>query len=166
MAERRGLGRFRCEAPPYSLLVRGIERSVLPICQRFGMGVVVWFPLAGGWLDRDGGPPRVQASAPGYQERMSRVSALAALAREKGLELAELSMAFTVAHPAVTSAIIEVHTVDELRHRLRGAALELDDATLDRLDEIVEPGRDIVSKDAGWDPPDIANAAATTSPSR
>lgn len=80
---------------------------------------------------------------------------MAALAREKGLELAELSMAFTVAHPAVTSAIIEVHTVDELRHRLRGAALELDDTTLDRLDEIVEPGRDIVSKDAGWDPPDI-----------
>jgi aryl-alcohol dehydrogenase-like predicted oxidoreductase len=158
VADRRGLGRFRCEAPPYSLLVRGIERSVLPACQRHGMGVVVWFPLAGGWLAGNGVPQHGNPSGRGYQEKLQRVNELAQFAEEQGLPLAHLSMAFTMAHPAVTAAIIEVHTVEELRETLRGASLELDDATLDRLDEIVEPGRDIAAADAGWDPPAIAEA--------
>ena len=51
-AERRGRERFVCEQPPYSMLVRGIEADVLPTCQRYGMGVIPWSPLAGGWLSR------------------------------------------------------------------------------------------------------------------
>ena len=50
VAERRGYERFRCEQPPYSILARGIERAVLPTCARYGMGVIVWSPLNGGWL--------------------------------------------------------------------------------------------------------------------
>src|SRR5256885_6152767 len=50
VAERRGRERFRSEQPPYSILARGIEASVLPTCQRFGMGVIAWSPLNGGWL--------------------------------------------------------------------------------------------------------------------
>src|SRR5271156_5981006 len=50
VAERRGRERFVCEQPPYSILVRGIEADVLPTCQRYGMGVIAWSPLAGGWL--------------------------------------------------------------------------------------------------------------------
>jgi len=50
VAERRGRERFRCEQPPYSILVREVERSVLPTCQRYGMGVIPWSPLAGGYL--------------------------------------------------------------------------------------------------------------------
>ena len=50
VAERRGRERFRCEQPPYSIFVRGIETSVLPTCQKYGMGVIPWSPLAGGWL--------------------------------------------------------------------------------------------------------------------
>ena len=50
MAERRGRERFVCEQPPYSILVRGIEADVLPTCERYGMGVIPWSPLAGGWL--------------------------------------------------------------------------------------------------------------------
>jgi aryl-alcohol dehydrogenase-like predicted oxidoreductase len=165
VAERRSLGRFRCEAPPYSLLVRGIERSVLPACQRYGMGVVVWFPLAGGWLTGNGAPPPGSPSGRGYQEKLQRVNELAKFSEEQGLPLAHLSMAFTVAHPAVTAAIIEVHTVEELGETLRGASLELDDATLDRLDEIVEPGRDIASADGGWDSPAIAEADLRRRPS-
>ena len=49
-AERRQRERFVCEQPPYSILVRGIEADVLPTCQRYGMGVIPWSPLAGGWL--------------------------------------------------------------------------------------------------------------------
>src|SRR5207344_3012023 len=50
VAERRGRERFVCEQPPYSMLTRGIEADVLTTCQRFGMGVITWSPLAGGWL--------------------------------------------------------------------------------------------------------------------
>jgi aryl-alcohol dehydrogenase-like predicted oxidoreductase len=49
-AERRRLERFRTEQPPYSILSRGIEREVLPIAQRYGMGILVWGPLAQGML--------------------------------------------------------------------------------------------------------------------
>src|SRR6202047_4114852 len=47
-AERRGRERFVCEQPPYSILVRGVETEVLPVCQEYGMGVIPWSPLAGG----------------------------------------------------------------------------------------------------------------------
>ena len=50
MADRRGLGRFATEQPPYSILVRGIEADLLPVAERYGMGVIPWSPLAGGWL--------------------------------------------------------------------------------------------------------------------
>ncbi len=50
IAERRGLQRFRTEQPPYSILDRGIEREVLPVCQRYGMGTLVYSPLGGGLL--------------------------------------------------------------------------------------------------------------------
>jgi aryl-alcohol dehydrogenase-like predicted oxidoreductase len=164
VAERRSLGRFRCEAPPYSLLVRGIERSVLPACQRYGMGVVVWFPLANGWLEGSNPPPHAGPSQRGYQDKVERVREFARLAEEQGVSLAHLAMAFTVAHPAVTAAIIETRTVEELREAVAGASLELDDATLDRIDGIVEPGRDVSSADAGWDPPAIAAAALRRRP--
>ena len=49
-ASGRGRERFVCEQPPYSILVRGVEADVLPTCQRYGMGVIPWSPLAGGWL--------------------------------------------------------------------------------------------------------------------
>src|SRR5438132_3920079 len=46
-SERRSRERFVCEQPPYSLLMRGIERAVLPTCKRYGIGVIPWSPLAG-----------------------------------------------------------------------------------------------------------------------
>jgi aryl-alcohol dehydrogenase-like predicted oxidoreductase len=50
VAERRGHVKFRCNQPPYSILARGIEREVLGVCQRYGMGVITWSPLNSGWL--------------------------------------------------------------------------------------------------------------------
>src|SRR5215210_6304531 len=61
VARERGLRRFVCEQPPYSLLVRGVEADVLPTCRRHGMGVIPWSPLAGGWLS---GRWRLGADAP------------------------------------------------------------------------------------------------------
>src|SRR5437660_5191717 len=50
VARDRGRERFVCEQPPYSMLIRGVEADVLPTCQRYGVGVIPWSPLAGGWL--------------------------------------------------------------------------------------------------------------------
>ena len=49
-ARDRRLQRYVTEQPPYSILVRGIEADVLPTCARYGMGVILWAPLASGWL--------------------------------------------------------------------------------------------------------------------
>ncbi|MCU1491257.1 MAG: aldo/keto reductase [Acidimicrobiaceae bacterium] len=174
-AERRGLGRFRCEQPPYSLLARGIERSVLPTCQRYGMGVIVWSPLAGGWLsgryrkaediDLTKGraarmPDRFDPSIPANQRKLEVVGRLAEVADDLGIPLSHVAMAFSVVHPAVTSAIIGPRTSEQLDDLLAAASLELDDATLDRLDTIVAPGTDLSPEDTGWMPPWLADPAA------
>ena len=94
-AERRGRERFVCEQPPYSILVRGIEAEVLPVCQQYGMGVIPWSPLAGGWLTgryRKGAeipvsrraqriPQRFDLSLPGNQAKLEAAEQLAVLAR-------------------------------------------------------------------------------------
>ena len=95
----RGRERFVCEQPPYSILVRGIEADVLPTCQRYGMGVIPWSPLAGGWLTgryRKGQdapesharasacPPRYDLSQPGNQRKLEAADALGAAGRGGG----------------------------------------------------------------------------------
>src|SRR6202044_196208 len=62
VAERRARERFVTEQPPYSILVRSIEKDVLPMCQKSGMGVLSWSPLAGGWLSGAFGPGKENTS--------------------------------------------------------------------------------------------------------
>src|SRR5213596_2745561 len=120
VAERRGRERFVCEQPPYSLLVRAVEAEVLPTCRRYGMGVIPWSPLAGGWLsgryrkdaDLPGShraeriPRRYDMSLPANQRKLEAADALARLAEEAGTSLVELAIAFVMRHPAVTAPII------------------------------------------------------------
>jgi aryl-alcohol dehydrogenase-like predicted oxidoreductase len=172
-AERGGFARFRCEQPPYSLFTRGIEASVLPTCERYGMGVIVWSPLGGGWLtgryrkgteiDMTRGrasrlPARFDPSLPANQRKLDLVDELEAVAAGVGISLMHLAIAFVIAHPAVTSAIIGPRTMEQLEGLLGGVEVTLDDATLDRLDEIVKPGRNTNAADAGWESPDLAQA--------
>jgi aryl-alcohol dehydrogenase-like predicted oxidoreductase len=179
VAERRGLGRLRTEQPPYSLLARGIEASVLPVCQRFGMGVLVWSPLASGFLsgryrkgqpvDLSSGrpalnPERFDPSVPENATKLEAVEQLAELARDVGCSLPQLAVAFTVAHPAVTSAIIGPRTMEHLDGLQQGASLTLDDAMLDRIDEIVPPGTNLYHPDGAWRPPALSDAARRRRP--
>jgi aryl-alcohol dehydrogenase-like predicted oxidoreductase len=178
-AERRGLGRFRTEQPPYSLLARGIEASVLPVCQRYRMGVLVWSPLASGFLsgryrkdqpvDLSSGrpalnPERFDPSMPHNAAKFEAVDQLAELARDTGCSLPQLAVAFTVAHPAVTSAIIGPRTMEHLDGLLQGASLTLDDTTLDRIDQIVPPGTNLYHPDGAWRPPALSDAARRRRP--
>jgi aryl-alcohol dehydrogenase-like predicted oxidoreductase len=179
VAERRGLGRFRTEQPPYSLLARGIEASVLPVCQRYGMGVLVWSPLASGFLSgryRKGQPVDLSTGRPALNPerfdplvaenaaKFEAVERLAELAKDIGCSLSQLAVAFTVAHPAVTSAIIGPRTIQHLDGLLQGASLTLDDAILDRIDEIVPPGTNLYHPDSSWRPPALSDAARRRRP--
>ena len=172
-AERRGRERFVCEQPPYSMLVRGAEAEVLPVCQDYGMGVISWSPLAGGWLTgrwRKGQeapestraerlPGRYDLSLPANQRKLEATEALARLADESGLTLIEMALAFVLGHPAVTAAIIGPRTMEQLESQLGAVDTQLDAAVLDRIDEIVPPGTTFSSADSGWVPPSIQDAA-------
>jgi aryl-alcohol dehydrogenase-like predicted oxidoreductase len=173
VAQRRGLQRFRTEQPPYSLLARGIETSVLPTCARLGMGVLTWSPLAAGFLsgrfrrgqeiDLSSGraalqPQRFDPSLPTTQRKLDAVEELVTVADDLGCTLPELAVAFAAAHPAVTSVITGPRTMDHLTATLNGASLVLDDTTLDRIDEIVPPGTDLYKADGGWTAPWLTDA--------
>jgi aryl-alcohol dehydrogenase-like predicted oxidoreductase len=170
VAERRGRDRFTCEQPPYSLLARGVERDVLPVCMRYGMGVIPWSPLAGGWLTgryRKGVdtpestrawriPQRYDMSLPGNQRKLEAADTLAQLAEEAGISLIHLAIAFVLRHPAVTAPIIGPRTMEQLESQLGAVDVLLDDALLDRIDEIVPPGTNLNPADAGYTPPALA----------
>jgi aryl-alcohol dehydrogenase-like predicted oxidoreductase len=174
-ARDRHLQRFVCEQPPYSILVRGVEAEVLPTCARYGMGVIPWSPLAGGWLsgryrkDADQQAPfsaarrrlaqRFDLSLPANQHKLEAAEALAQLAEEAGLSLIELAIAFVLNHPAVTAAIIGPRTMEQLESQLPAAEVVLDPALLDRIDEIVPPGTNLNPADGGWASPALQPAA-------
>ncbi|MCW3031498.1 MAG: yhdN1 [Solirubrobacterales bacterium] len=169
VAEKRGRERFLCEQPPYSMLIRAIERDVLPACEQYGMGVIPWSPLAGGWLSgryAKGGespgssrraqmiPSRYDMTIPGNQAKLEAAQALGELAEQAGMPLIEMSLRFVTSHPAVTAAIIGPRTMEQLESQL--SVLErptLPGEVLDRIDEIVAPGTNVNQADTGWDPP-------------
>jgi len=167
VSRERGLARYVCEQPPYSLLARGIEADVLPVCRDFAMAVIVWGPLGGGWLSgrwRKGAedltsrraamvPRRYDLSIPANQRKLEAADALARLSEESGLTLIEMALAFVLRHPAVTAAIIGPRTMEHLESQLGAPDVQLSDNVLDRIDEIVAPGTNINPTDAGWDNP-------------
>jgi aryl-alcohol dehydrogenase-like predicted oxidoreductase len=167
VARDRGRERFVCEQPPYSLLVRAIENDVLPTAQRWGMGVIPWSPLAGGWLsgryrkDEDLPqsqraqriPARYDMSDPYNQRKLDAADALAKLAEQAGMTLIGMALAFVIRHPAVTSAIIGPRTMEHLESQLTALDVTLSDDVLDKIDEIVPPGVNINPVDGGWPNP-------------
>jgi aryl-alcohol dehydrogenase-like predicted oxidoreductase len=173
VAREHGLQRFVCEQPPYNMLTRGIERDVLPACLEHRMGTIVWGPLGGGWLSgkwRKGAddltsrrsamiPRRYDLSIPENQVKLEAADALGRLADESGVSLIHLALAWTVRHPAVTSAIIGPRTMEHLESQLGAVDVSLSDDVLDRIDEIVPPGTNINPADAGWTNPALEPAA-------
>jgi aryl-alcohol dehydrogenase (NADP+) len=164
VAERRGLARFHTEQPAYSILNRGIEREILPATQRFGMGTLVWGPLGQGLLtgrvrkDQDNNLRRSGLIRHLDDERrLDAVEKLIPLAAEAGLPMSHLAMAFTIAHPGVTSALIGVRTMDHLDGLLAGLDVTLTDDILDRIDDIVPPGTDVGTLDQAYQPPALEN---------
>ncbi len=173
-AQRRGRERFVCEQPPYSMLIRRVEADVLPVCQQYGIGVIPWSPLAGGWLSgryRKGGdspadsrraqmiPSRYDMSIPANRAKLDAAQALGELAQEAGMTLIEMAIAFVINHPAVTAAIIGPRTTEQLESQLPALERTLSADLLDRIDEIVAPGTNVNQSDTGWDPPWLTNSS-------
>jgi aryl-alcohol dehydrogenase-like predicted oxidoreductase len=175
IARDRGRERFVTEQPTYSILTRGVENEVLPVCQRYGMGVVPYSPLAGGWLsgryrkDTDTTGPmsvarqrlanRFDMSLPANQRKLDAADQLAKLADEAGISLIEMAIAFVLRHPAITAPIIGPRTMDHLESQLAAADVVLSDDVLDRIDEIVPPGTTLNPADNGWVSPSLQPSA-------
>jgi aryl-alcohol dehydrogenase-like predicted oxidoreductase len=164
VSERRGLERFRTEQPTYSILSRGIESEVLPVAERYGMGTLVWSPLAGGMLTgriRKGAETDLRRARMFThitdERRLDVVEQLIILADKAGMKLTHLAMAFAIAHPGVTSAIIGPRTMEQLDDLLDGAELALSDEILDEVDALVPPGTDIGRLDMAYAPPALQN---------
>lgn len=171
VAERAGLQRFRAEQPPYSILNRGIEREVLPIAQEYGMGVLVWGPFGQGLLTgrvRKGGDNDLKRARFSRhlsdERRIDVVEQLVPLAEEAGLPMTHLAMAFAIAHPGVTAALLGPRTMEHLDDLLAGAEVELSDDILDRIDKIVPPGADVTALDQEYKPPALLDAALRRRP--
>jgi aryl-alcohol dehydrogenase-like predicted oxidoreductase len=163
VAQRRGLARFHTEQPVYSILNRGIEREVLPTTQRFGMGTLVWGPLGQGLLTGRVRRDHNDLKRAGLvrhltdERRLDMVEQLVSLAADAGVPLTHLAMAFTTAHPGVTSALLGARTQEHLDDLLAGLDVTLSDDVLDRIDGIVPPGTDVGVLDQAYDPPAVTD---------
>jgi aryl-alcohol dehydrogenase-like predicted oxidoreductase len=165
-AERHGRERPACEQAPYSMLARGIEAGVLPTCQKYGVGVIAWSPLTGGWLSgayRKGAPVPVSPRAYRKRERydmalegnvrkLGAADALGRLADDAGISLIHLALRFVLQRPAVTAALIGPETMNHLDSQLGVSGAALDPSLLREVDQIVPPGTNVNPADAGWDP--------------
>jgi aryl-alcohol dehydrogenase-like predicted oxidoreductase len=174
-ARDRSLQRFVSEQPPYSILTRGIEAEVLPACAKYGMGVIPYSPLAGGWLsgryrkDTDVTGPvsparqrlanRYDLSLPENQRKLDAAEQLAQVAEEAGITLIQLAIAFVLNHPAITAPIIGPRTMEHLQSQIAAADVVLTDDVLNRIDEIVPPGVNLNPADGGWQSPALEPAA-------
>lgn len=171
-AARLALPRPTTEQPPYSILARRIEADVLPVAQRHGLGVLVYSPLAAGWLTgriRRDRPveqtPRTATKPDGYFDpavnarRLEAVEALEVVAGQAGLTMVQLALAFATEHPAVTTAVVGARTPQQLDGQLAAADVRLDPAVLDAIDAIVTPGTTLADADDHYSQAVVGDAA-------
>jgi aryl-alcohol dehydrogenase-like predicted oxidoreductase len=162
-SQRLGLHRFVTEQPRYSILTRRLEAAVLPTAQRYGMGVLSYSPLNGGWLSgradiasthrAAGLPARYDPSTPTGTLKADAVAKLTVVASNAGMTLPQLAIAFVLVHPGITSVLVGPRTQEQLDGLISGADLELSGDILDRIDEIVPPGTDLDPADNYNDAP-------------
>ncbi|MBE3576098.1 MAG: aldo/keto reductase [Limnochordales bacterium] len=155
VSKELGLNRFVTEQPPYNLLDRSIERELIPMARTYGLGIIPWSPLAGGFLtgkyERDRQPPEGSR----YEKRPARddmfseqafavLDVIKELAAAKGCTPSQLALAWVVQQPGVTSPIIGPRTLEQLEDNLGALQVTITDEDRARLDQVAPPGRAIV----------------------
>jgi aryl-alcohol dehydrogenase-like predicted oxidoreductase len=152
-----GLNRFVTEQPPYNLLDRRIERELIPASVTFGVAIIPWSPMAGGFLSgkyqRKGEQPEGRFSDGSHQRSagllgsaraFEAVEALKKVADEKRIPLSQLSLAWVARQPGVTSPIIGPRTLAQLEDNLKALEVVFAKEDLARIDAISPPGDVIV----------------------
>jgi aryl-alcohol dehydrogenase-like predicted oxidoreductase len=146
-----GVEHFVSSQPQYSMIWRGPERDVIPASRELGISQIVWSPLGQGILTgkyRPGEPPPSDSRAAhermnyfmdraGDQELLQRVQGLGPVADELGLSPAQLALAWVLREDNVASAIIGATRPDQVKDNAAASGVELDPATLERIDEIL-----------------------------
>ena len=161
ISDRRTFERFVSTQPPYSIFTREAEREIFPVCRKHGFGAIVWSPIEGGWLSgryRKGKPAPAESRAKNDTEfgafvapnfdlttekaarRLDVIEELVGMANELDATLARYATAWTLRHPAVTSAIIGVRIMSQLEDTLRAVDVKIPDAHMDRIDALVCSG--------------------------
>jgi aryl-alcohol dehydrogenase-like predicted oxidoreductase len=147
LASKRNFLGLVSEQHKYSLLTRQPELEVLPAAQHYGLGVIPWSPLDGGLL---GGVLEKQnkgrTASEQSQQRLAsirpQIERWEAFCRELGEKPADVALAWTLHHPAITAPIIGPRTEQQLTDSLRALTIKLDPAALQRIDEIFPgPGK-------------------------
>ena len=169
-AQRSGAIRPHCEQPPYSIMCRGVERDVLDVCARYGMGVIMWSPLSGGWLTgkytrADPAPAGSRGDTNrdhfdgGNEAKFDAVEKLRSIAASAGVSMIHLALAWILEHPAVTAVLMGPRTEAQLEELLAVGDLRLDEDTLDAIDAAAPPGLNINDADTYWTPPALEPSA-------
>ena len=151
VSELRGFERFVCLQPQYSLVERNIEREILPVCREYGLGVIPWSPLGGGFLSgkyrRDEKPPedsRIAGAEEPMEEHWSRraternwrvLDAVGALAEATGKSYAQVALNWLLRQDAVTAPIIGARTMEQLEDNLGATGWELTEEQTRKLSE-------------------------------
>lgn len=152
LQRKLNLDPFVSNQPEYSMLERYIEKEVLPVSEREGMGQVVWSPLAQGVLTGKYKPG--QAPPPGSRatdeagartisrfmndETLTKVEKLGKLAAEAGLTLPEMALAWVLRQPGVSSAIVGASRPEQVEQNVKAAGIKLDDDLLEKIEEVLD----------------------------
>jgi aryl-alcohol dehydrogenase-like predicted oxidoreductase len=145
-----GVEKFVSSQPQYSLLWRGPERDVIPLCAANGISQIVWSPLAQGVLTgkyAPGQPPPSDSRMGSKQmgtfmgryddELLARVQELRPVADGLGITMAQLALAWVLREPNVASAIVGASRPEQVEDNAAASGIELDEATLQRIDTIL-----------------------------
>ena len=163
LAGDRGWTRPTSEQPPYSVLARGIEAGVLPLCRDLDVATLVWSPLKGGWLtgkyqdDGVGADDRAarkpdhfdHADARMRAEKRGLVTRLQTIADDAGVSLVQLALGFVLRDPVVASALIGPRTLPQLEQLLAAGHVDLSADVIAAIDVVVPSGRNVNPRDAG-----------------
>ena len=157
ISEMKSYVRFVSEQPPYNLLDRRIENELIPVCEKFGVGVITWAPmamgvLAGRYTDADKFPEGSRAALRGgfYADRVTKRGIevgieFTKIADRLGLTPAQLSILWCKDQPGVTAPLIGPRTVAQLEPLLPVLEMKLDDETRKACDELVPPGTTVAN---------------------
>ena len=153
MADQMGLDRIVSNQPQYNMLWRVIEGAVVPLCVEEGIGQVVWSPIAQGaltgkYLPGQGVPSgsrATDASGSGFIKGyltdgiLTRVQELLPVAKEAGLTMAQLAVAWVLQNPNVSTAIVGATRPEQVRENVQASGVELDEEVMRRIDDALGP---------------------------